>query len=190
MSNIFSKPAKEFEVNGNKIKVTPLKMGVLLQIKGLSNAVAEAFAKLKTVSINDYEKTVNSHPNPTETDKEAIDYVERTVHKAPDTSLFSMVMRNKQEGIKALFDCLFENNILETILRTSINVFKDVPEGELFGVQGDNAIDMPTAFELFMCVVEVNMGGFSELGKFSHLLDNFHKIKDQVSNSNSKTTTK
>lgn len=169
-ANIFRKQAKEFEINGEKILVSPLKVGTLMRIQGLSKTVSEAIAKLRSVIVNDYEQIKNSKPNPTSEDKDAIEYYEKTTHKAPEISAISMVIQNKQEGVKALFDCLFQNELLETILRTSVDRFKEVPKGELFNEESDFAIDLPTALEVFIAIVEVNAGGFTELGKFSHLL--------------------
>lgn len=179
-TNIFKKPAKEFKINGQKVMISPLKMGTLLRVQGLAKAVSEAFAKLRSVSINDYEKVINSKPNPTEKDGEAIEYVEKTTHKAPDVSNLSFSIRTKQEGIQALFDCLFQNSLLETVLRTSVDVFKDVPEGQLFNEMSEDSLDIPTALEFFVNIVEVNVGGFSELGKFSSLLSTIQGIKDKA----------
>jgi hypothetical protein len=169
-ANIFRKLAKEYEINGVKVMISPLKVGTLLRVQGLSKAISEAIAKLRNIIVNDYEQIKNSKPNPTEQDKEAIEYYEKTTHKAPEISAISLVIQNKQEGIRALFDCLFQNDLLETILRTSVDAFKDVPKGELLNEDSEFAIDIPTALEAFIAIVEVNAGGFQELGKFSHLL--------------------
>lgn len=173
MSNIFRKPAQEFEINGEKVLISPLKLGTLLKVQDLAQSVSEAFAKLRSVMINEYEKVTNSSPSPTEKDKDASIYTMKEVHHAPEISLVSLTIKNKQEGVKALFDCLFQNNLLEDVLIQSVDRFKHIPKGTLLDPTNEESLDLPTALEILLAIVEVNMGGFSELGKFSRLLTSF-----------------
>jgi hypothetical protein len=147
----------------------------LLQVKNISKAVAEAIAKLRAVATTDYESIKNTKPAPTEGDKDAIEYYEKVTHKAQEPSVISMMLQNKQQGIEAIFDCLFQNNLLDEILRTSVNVFKEVPAGELMNPDSEYALDLHTALEYFIAIFEMNTGGFSELGKFSRLLETFRE---------------
>jgi hypothetical protein len=173
MSNIYRKPPKEFEINGEKIFISPLKLATLLKVQNLSQHVAEAIAKLRSVIINDYEKITNAKPAGTGAGKEDIDCTVKETHKAAEPSMISLAIRNKTEGIKALFDCLFQNDLLEEILIQSVDKFNSLPKGSLLNVSSETAIDLPTALEIFLAIVDVNAGGFTELGKFSRLLSVF-----------------
>jgi len=180
MSNIFRKPAKEFTINDEKVMISPLKVGTLLKIQGLTQHIAEAFAKLRSIIANDYEQVKNSTPHPVEGDKDAIEYVEKTTHKAPELSAISLLVKNKQEGLKALFDCLFQMDLLDDIFRSSVDRFRDVPKGALFDPMSEQALDIPTALEFLLAIVDVNAGGFTELGKFSRLLTMFQGAAKQA----------
>lgn len=188
---LFRKPPREFTINGEKVMIAPLRVGVLLQVQNLSNAVAAAVAKLRTNIINDYEHVESTTPKPTEKDADAIEFYKKTLHKAPEISMFSLMIRNKEEGIKALFDCLFKHDLLEEILITSVDRFAGMQKGVLFDPRNENGLDIPTALELFIAIVEVNAGGFAEMGKFSRLLSTFQgAVKAPASNSDSNPTEK
>jgi hypothetical protein len=180
MSNIFRKPAKEVEINGEKLLISPLKVGTLLQIRTLGDSVAEAIAKLRNVPMGDFEQVTTTEPCPTEGDPTNMKTAQKTTTKAPDISSVSLIVKNKQDGIKALFDCLFKNDLLEEIFRTSVDRFKAVPKGQLFDVESEDSLDVPTALEILMAIVEVNIGGFTDLGKFSRLLTMFQGAAKEV----------
>lgn len=178
--SVYRKPPKEFTINEQQVLISPLKVGTLLRVKNLSKAVAEAFAKLRSTMINDYEQVKNTKPAPSDSDKDAIEYYEKTTHKAPEISAVSLVLRNRQEGIEALFKCFFENDLLEDILRSSVNVFRDIPKGSLLDPEKEDSLDLPTALDYFIAIIEVNAGSFAELGKFSHLLAKFQGVAEKA----------
>lgn len=180
MGNLFRKPAKEFTINEETLMISPLKVGTLLKIQGLTQSIAEAFAKLRSIIANDYEQIKNSTPHPTDGDKDAIEYVEKTTHKAPELSAISLLVKNKQEGLKALFDCLFQMDLLDDVFRSSVDKFRDIPKNALFDPMSEYALDVPTGLEILLAIVEVNAGGFSELGKFSRLLNIFQGAAKQA----------
>lgn len=169
MGNIFRRPAKEFTINDEKVMISPLKVGTLLRVQDLTKAISEAIAKLRGVPIQEFERIANSTPAPHDKDAEAAIVMEKTVTKAPELSMVSLVVRNRQEGIQALFDCLLKNDLLEEVLLTSVDKFKGLAKGELFDSHKDDSMDLPTALDYLIAIVEVNAGGFMEMGKFSRL---------------------
>ncbi len=165
MSNVFRKKAKEFTVNGEKIMVRPLGIGTIIQLKELRGPVASAIANLKSVGINDFEEVTHSSPKPTDADPDGLELIKKTSHSAPSPAMFKQVTDAKAEGIKALFDCLLQEDLLDSILRQSVDVFKDREKGSLLDAESDESLDIPTCVEILGYIVEVNIGGFESLGK-------------------------
>ncbi len=166
MSKLFRKPAEEFEVNGEKVHVRALPLGLVLRLKGIRKPVAEAIAKLKNVGVNDFEEVTHTTPKPTENDPEAIELIKKTSHAAPSPVAITQVTTLRTQGIEALFDCLLDDNLLAEVLTGSIEELKGINPEELFSATGEQSIDIATAAELFGCIVNVNMEGFKSLGKY------------------------
>ena len=166
MSKLFRKPAEEFEVNGEKVHVRALPLGLVLRLKEIRKPVAEAIAKLKNIGVNDFEEVTHTTPKPTEGDPDAIELMKKTSHTAPNSVAITQVTTLRAQGIEALFDCLLDDNLLAEILTASVVELKDVGPEELFSASGDQSIDIATAAELFGCIVSVNMEGFKSLGKY------------------------
>ncbi len=166
MSKLFRKPAEEFEVNGEKVHVRALPLGLVLRLKAIRKPVAEAISKLKNVGVNDFEEVTHTTPKPTEEDPEAIELMKKTSHAAPNSVAITQVTTLRSQGIEALFDCLLDENLLAEILTGSVEELKGIKPEELFSANGEQSIDIATAAELFGCIVNVNMEGFKSLGKY------------------------
>lgn len=166
MSKLFRKPAEEFDVNGEKVHVKALPLGLVLRLKEIRKPVAEAIAKLKNIGVNDFEEVTHTTPKPTKSDPDAIELMKKTSHTAPNSVAITQVTTLRAQGIEALFDCLLNDNLLAEILTASVVELKGVEPEELFSATGDQSIDIATAAELFGCIVSVNMEGFKSLGKY------------------------
>ncbi len=166
MSRLFRKPAEEFEVNGEKVHVRALPLGLVLRLKGIRKPVAEAIAKLKNIGVSDFEEVTHSTPKPTDKDPEAIEVMNKTSHSAPNQAAITQMTTLRAQGIEALFDCLLDDNLLAEILTGSVVELNGIKPEELFSATGEQSIDIATAAELFGCIVSVNMEGFKSLGKY------------------------
>jgi len=166
MSKLFRKPAEEFKVNGEKVHVRALPLGLVLRLKGIRKPVAEAIAKLKNVGMSDFEEVTHTNPKPTESDPEAIELMKKTHHSAPSPVSVTQVTTLRTQGIEALFECLLDENLLAEVLTGSVEELKDIQPEELFAANGEQSIDIATAAELFGCIINVNMEGFKSLGKY------------------------
>jgi len=166
MSKLFRKPAEEFEVNGEKVHVRALPLGLVLRLKGIRKPVAEAIAKLKRVGVNDFEEVTHTTPKPSEQDPEAIELMKKTSHAAPSPVAITQVTTLRTQGIEALFDCLLNDDLLAEILTGSVEELNGINPEELFAASGEQSIDVATAAELFGCIINVNMEGFKSLGKY------------------------
>ena len=166
MSKLFRKPAEEFEVNGEKVHVRALPLGLVLRLKEIRKPVAEAIAKLKNIGVNDFEEVTHTTPKPSEKDPDAIELMKKTSHAAPSSVAITQVTTLRAQGIEALFDCLLDDNLLAEVLTGSVVELKDIEPKDLFSATGEQSIDIATAAELFGCIVSVNMEGFKSLGKY------------------------
>ncbi len=159
--SIFKKDPKEFEVNGKTVKIRPLGLKVIFKLKNLKGPMAEAIAKLKPLNVNNFEKIVHSTPMPTEADPDAIEMIDKTTTSAPSVANVAQTVVNRAQGVEAIFDCILQDDLLADILKDSVEELHDTPREEIL-----EQIDIPTAFELFGCIVQVNKGGFESLGKY------------------------
>ena len=166
MSKLFRKPAEEFKINGEKLHIRPLPLGMVLRLKGIRKPVAEAIAKLKNVGVSDFEEVTHTTPKPTKEDPEAIEIMNKTSHAAPSPVSITQVTTLRAQGIEALFDCLLNENLLAEIFTGSVDELKDKNPDDLFSSTGDDSIDIATAAEIFGCIIQVNGEGFKSLGKF------------------------
>ena len=120
--------------------------------------------------VHGFEEIKHSTPKPTDGDPDAIELIEKTSHKAPSTDAIAAVVAKRQTGVEALFDVLIQEDLLEEILISSIDVFKECPPKGIFDSKSEFCIDIPTAITMFGHIVEVNIGGFEGLGKSWHPL--------------------
>lgn len=166
MSKLFRKPAEEFTVNGEKVHVRALPLGLVLRLKEIRKPIANAIAKLKGIGVSDFEEVTHTNPKPTKEDPDAIELMKKTSHTAPNAAAITQVTTLRSQGIEALFDCLLDDDLLAEVLTGSVEELKDISPEELFASNGDKSIDIATAGELFGCIVNVNMEGFKSLGKY------------------------
>lgn len=162
---MFRKKATEHKINEETIHIQPLGMGIIMELKALGNPIAVAISKLKTIGVQDFEEYTHSIPKPTEDDKDALELTKKVSHSAPSMESIDKVLGNREEGIKALFDILFREDLIGRILISSVVELKDIDPKELFIVGHENCMDMPTLIEIFGIIVDVNVGGFKSLGK-------------------------
>jgi hypothetical protein len=163
--SIYRKPAVECEIDGTKIHVKPLGIGVVLALRELKTPLAQAIAKFKPIGIQDFKTVKHTTPKPTEHDPEAIEYIEQTEHTAPNAAAITQAMTNKTQAVEALFDCLFQEQLLGKVFSSSVVEFKGLTHEQLFDEDGDKSMDIPTAMEIMGHIVEANMKGFESLGK-------------------------
>lgn len=163
--SIFKKKAEEFEINGEQVSIRPLGIKTLFKLKDLRAPVAEAIAKLKTININDFEKITHSTPKPTEADPDAIELMDKTTTTAPNPAAVTQMLTSRAQGIEAIFDCLLQDGLIADILVDSVDKLKEIGVDKVL-----DEIDIPTAMELFGCIIKVNIGGFESLGKYWHPL--------------------
>ncbi len=170
--SLFRKDAKEFEINGEKIKISPLGIKVIFKLKDLKTSVSEAVAKLMpSGQISDFEKITHSTPKPSDEQPDAIELIDKTTTSAASPASITQSVSLKQQGISAIFDCLLQDDLMGEILINSVDKFKDMTPDQLFN-DDDKGLDLPTALEIFGCIVEVNIGGFERLGKYWSPLKN------------------
>lgn len=159
--SLFKKAAEEFTINEETVKIRPLGLKVLFKLKDLKGPVAEAIAKLRSIGINDFEKITHSIPKPTEADPDALEMTDKTTTSAPNPAAITQALHSRKQGVEALFDCLLQDDLIYEILRDSV---VEMYEWDLEKIRDD--VDIPTALELFGCIIKVNAGGFESLGKY------------------------
>jgi hypothetical protein len=174
--SLFKKKAQEFEINGETVKIRPLGLKVLFKLKDLKGPVAEAIAKLRSIGINDFEKITHSIPKPTEADPDALEMTDKTTTSAPNPAAITQALQSRRQGVEALFDCLLQDGLISEILIDS------VVELQNEGVDTVMAkVDIPTAIEIFACIIKVNAGSFESLGKYwAPLKDMVGKVADKA----------
>ena len=165
MSTIFGKPYKEFEVNGNTISVRPLPIGVVLTLKSLRDPLATAISKIRAKADTGYEDYVRSIPVPIKGNPDAMEVVKKSVSPGETPDVVAFLTKEREEGIKAIFDTVIQEGLLTKILCSSVLEFKG-KEKEILDENSDYCVDLPTAMEIFGCIVDVNIGGFEQLGKY------------------------
>lgn len=163
--SIFRKKAKKFIVNDEEVMIRPLGMRAIMDLQSLKGPIAMAIAKLRSVSVNDYEEVTHTTPMPTDNDPDAIELIKKESHTAPSSEAIIQAIENKAQGIEAIFDCLFQERLLSKILYTSIEGIAYDDSDKIL-----DEMDMPTMIEILGHIIEVNMGGFESLGKSWHPL--------------------
>lgn len=164
MSSLYRKDPVVCEVNGKKVTIRPLGIGIVLSLKEIRKPVADAIAKFTKVNVSDYKQTLHSTPKPTKDDPDAFEYIDRTEHSAPSPVAVTQVVNNKSQAIEALFNCLLEERIIAKVFTSSVKEFKGMNHEQLFSDE-DNAMDLPTAVEYLGHIIDVNTEGFKNLGK-------------------------
>ena len=159
--SIFKRDPKEFEIDGEKVMVSPLGIRTLFKLQALKKPVAEAISKLKSVGINDFEKITHSIPKPTETDPDALELTDKTTTSAPNPAAITAALTARSQGIEAIFDCILQKDLLACVLRDSLQILSEKTDEEILEM-----FDIPSVSELLCCIVKVNAGSFESLGKY------------------------
>ena len=152
------KKSQAVKINGTDLTLNALPISVLFKLKELKSDIAIAVSNL----------TVNPNYSAMTQKVDKKNEISTVSEEAPSENAVKDAVSRRHTAIVAIAEILLDSELLGDVLRASVKELSDIEDAFIFGTDG---MDIPTCIELLIAIIELNIEGFSRLGKLSSLLN-------------------